>query len=66
MTLTIYILRIEQVVIKDSTNIIEWDSNNNAWIKPKHKHQSRPPTILDITLKFLIAQNQMQVPKLQN
>ena len=60
--------------LDNSINIIDRDSNSNAWIKPKHKHQSRPPTtssldtnkpILAIALKSLIAQYQMQVLKLQ-
>ena len=58
--------------IEGPVKIIERDSNSNAWIKPKHKQQSRPPTtllriqinlILAIALKYLIAQNQMQVLK---
>ena len=32
--------------LDNSINIIDRDSNSNAWIKPKHKHQSRPPTTL--------------------
>ena len=30
--------------LDNSINIIDRASNSNAWIKPKHKYQSRPPT----------------------
>ena len=47
--------------LDNSINIIDRDSNSNAWIKPKHKHQSRPPTTLSLDTNKPDTSNRFEV-----